>query len=64
MNRTPLYSTNSNLYQKFEQNDIQQPAVIRPPIRAAYNSQEEFEQAVQNGINYARQENIEYIDHY
>lgn len=63
MNRTPLYSTNSNLYQT--QNDIQlQPVVIRPPVRAAYYSQQEYEQAVQIGINYARQENIEYIDHY
>jgi len=63
MNRTPLYSTNSNLYQT--QNDIQlQPAVIRPPIRAAYYSQQEYEQAVQIGINYAHQENIEYINHY
>jgi hypothetical protein len=64
MNRTPLYSTNSNLYQQAVQNDQLQPAVIRPPIRAAYYSQQEYEQAVQNGINYARQENIEYIDHY
>jgi hypothetical protein len=63
MNRTPLYSTNSNLYQT--QNDIQlQPAVIRPPIREAYYSQQDYEQAVQIGINYARQENIEYINHY
>jgi hypothetical protein len=63
MNRTPLYSTNSNLYQS--QNDVQlQPAVIRPPLRRAYNSQEEYEQAVQIGINYANQHNIEYIDHY
>jgi hypothetical protein len=62
MNRTPLYSTNANLYQT--QNDIQQPSVIRPPIREAYYSQQEYEQAVQIGINYARQENIEYIDHY
>ena len=44
MNHTPLYSTNANLHQT--QNDIQQPAVIRPPIRAAYYSQQEYQQAV------------------
>ena len=64
MNRTPLYSTNSSLY-KNQNDDVQfQPAVIRPPIRQAYDSQEEYDQAVQNGINYARENNIEYIDHY
>jgi len=64
MNRTPLYCTNSNLYQQAVQNDQLQPAVIRHPIRAAYYSQQEYQQAVQIGINYARQENIKYIDHY
>ena len=59
MNRTPLYCTNSNLYKTKNE-----PAVIRPPIRTAYYSQQEYVQAVQIGINYARQENIEYIDHY
>ena len=64
MNR-PLYSTISTLYDATNNEVVQlQPGVIRPPIRNAYNTQEEYNQAVQNGINYARKENIEYIDHY
>lgn len=64
MNRTPLYSTNASLYDPIINNDELEPAVIRPPIRRAYSTEEEYEKAVQNGINYARENNIEYIDHY
>lgn len=73
MNRS-IYATNSSFYnqdfqpedrqQPLQPEDRQQPGVIRPPIRNAYESQQEYERAVQIGINYARQHNIQYIDHY
>ena len=65
MNRTPLYSTNASLYNLNTNNDaLLDRSVIRPPIRGAYYTEEEYEKAVQIGINYARENNIEYIDHY
>lgn len=68
MNRTSLYSTNASLYESLynpnTNNDSLEPSVIRPPIRGAYYTEEEYEKAVQIGINYARENNIQYIDHY
>ena len=65
MNRS-IYSTNSSFYNQDNRQpeDRQQPGVIRPPIRNAYETQQDFERAVQIGINYSRQHNIQYIDHY
>lgn len=62
MNRTPLYSTNATLFNT--EDSTLEPAVIRPPIRAAYDTQQKYDEAVQIGINYARKYDIEYIDHY
>ena len=68
MNNNPLYYTNSTLYESlYNTNNSEvtlQPSVIRPPIRDAYNTEEEYEQAVQIGINYARENNIQYIGYY
>ncbi len=40
------------------------PGVIRPPIREAYDTQQEYERAVVIGRNYAHQHNIQYIGNY
>lgn len=67
MNRRPLYSTNANLYNNVDNfdNTIElKPCVIRPPIRNSYDSQYEYELAVQTGINYALQNGIEYLNYY
>jgi hypothetical protein len=73
MNRTPLYATNSTLNNNNNNTDgspIQQnnaalaPAVIRPPIREAYDTQQKYDQAVQTGIDFAREKRLQYIDHY
>lgn len=61
MNRRPIYSTNSNLYNIIDETELK-PGVIRPPIRNAYDTQYEYEIAVQNGINYALENGIEYVD--
>jgi hypothetical protein len=62
MNRVSKYSTNSSLY-KENFNDGQQSSVIRPPIRNAYNTEFEFQEAVSIGIKYALDNNIKYINH-
>lgn len=67
MNRRPLYSTNASLYNiidNFDNTTELKPGVIRPPIRNAYDSQYEYELAVQTGINYARENGIEYLNYY
>ena len=64
MNRMPLYSTNATLFNTVSEDSTLEPAVIRPPIRAAYDTQQKYDEAVQIGINYARKYDIEYIDHY
>ena len=67
MNRNPIYATNATLDgSPFIQTPeaVLQPSVIRPPIRAAYDSQQKYNHAVQIGIDYALQKNITYIDHY
>ena len=67
MNRAPIYATNATLLsqtsskEKFD--EIQQPAVIRPPIRNAYNSEYEYNEAVKVGISFAIENNLQYI-HY
>jgi len=58
---TPLYYTNSTLYESLYNAEVL-PSVIRPPIKAAYNTKEECDQAVQIGIKYALENNIQYID--
>jgi len=63
MNRS-IYATNSSFYNQDFQPEDRQPGVIRPPIREAFDTQQEYDRAVQIGINYARQNNIQYIDHY
>jgi hypothetical protein len=63
MNNNQLYYTNSTLFESLYKTDLQ-PSVIRPPIRDAYKTEEEYEQAVQIGINYARENNIQYIGYY
>jgi len=64
MNRNPIYATNATLDGSPM---IQTPAavaVIRPPIRAGYDTQQKYDQAVQIGIEFAQQKNLPYIDHY
>ena len=65
---SPLYYTNSTLYESLynpNKTDVAlQPSVIRPPIKAAYNTQEEYDQAVQNGINYSIENKIQYIGYH
>lgn len=74
MNRS-IYATNSSFYNQDNrqpedrqpedrQPEDRQPGVIRPPIRQAYDTQQEYDRAVLIGINYARQNNIQYIDHH
>jgi len=64
MNRTPIYATNASLQPKerFSEYD-EKPAVIRPPIRNAYFSEYEYNEAVKLGISYAIQNNLQYISH-
>ena len=73
MNRTPLYSTNATLYGDTTTTNPPPPtnlnsqptdSVIRPPIRNAYDTQKQYDDAVQIGINFANEKNIQYIDHY
>lgn len=67
MNRNPIYATNSTLDgSPIIQTPaaVVEPSVIRPPIRAAYDSQQKYDQAVQIGIEFAQQKNLSYIDHY
>ena len=72
MNRTPLYATNSTFNNNntdgspnpASQNDAPAPAVIRPPVRAAYDTQQKYDQSVQIGIDFAREKRLQYIDHY
>lgn len=69
MNRTPLYATNSSLNDGSPNpaaaaNDALAPAVIRPPIREAYDSQQKYDHAVQIGIEFANEKRLQYIDHY
>lgn len=64
MNRQPIYATNASLTPKEHFTDNQQPGVIRPPIRSAYHSEGEYEEAVKIGIEYAVNNNLEYINHY
>jgi hypothetical protein len=65
MNRQPIYATNASLTPKEHFSmDEQQPGVIRPPIRSAYSSEGEYEEAVKIGIEYAVNNNLEYINHY
>ena len=68
MNRNqPLYSTNASLFTDAATatvNDDVITTVIRPPIRDAYDTKKKFDEAVQMGIEYARNHKIPYIDHY
>ena len=64
MNRLPKYSTNSSLYKENFNDEQQQPSVIRPPIRNAYNTEFEYQEAVSIGIKYALDNNIQYINKY
>jgi len=66
MNSSPVYYTNSTLYESLYKTEelTLQPSVIRPPIKGAYNKQEEYNQAVQNGINYAIENSMQYIGYY
>jgi len=67
MNRNPIYATNATLDgSAITQTPpvVVKATVIRPPIRAAYDSQQKYDQAVQIGIEFAQQKNLPYIDHY
>jgi len=68
MNRTPIYATNATLdgspLIQTPPQAVVEPSVIRPPIRAAYDTQQKYDQAVQIGIEFAQQKNLPYIDHY
>jgi hypothetical protein len=67
MNRNPIYATNATLdgspMIQTPAADAE-PSVIRPPIRAAYDTQQKYDQAVQIGIEFAQQKNLPYINHY
>ena len=64
-NRQPIYATNAFLSSVVVDNDVPvNTGVIRPPIRAAYDSETAYIEAVNNGIAYAAKHDIEYIDHY
>jgi hypothetical protein len=58
-NNPPRYATVASL----EQPSPQQ-VIIRPPIRAAYDTQKEFDYAVRLAVSHAQQNNIPYIDNY
>jgi hypothetical protein len=72
MSRAPIYATNASLEEPTPVTDgkpltvvtVSSDAVIRPPIREAYHSQEAYENAVLQGILYAKEHNIQYINHY
>ena len=62
MNRAPIYATlKSQTSSKEKFDEIQQPAVIRSPIRNAYNSEYEYNEAVKIGITYANENTLQYI---
>ncbi len=64
-NRQPIYATNATLSSVVVDSDAPvNKGVIRPPIRAAYDSETAYIEAVNNGIAYAAKHDIEYIDHY
>jgi hypothetical protein len=67
MSRAPIYATNASLNAEIEDEKDTTPmeeAVIRPPIRQAYNSQEEYDRAKLQGIMFAEEKKILYINHY
>ena len=67
MSRAPIYATTASLnlqpQEEEKENSISTP-VIRPPIRQAYESQEAYEAAKKQGILFAQDNNITYINHY
>lgn len=65
MNRKPIYATNASLnpQEQFSTGDLQ-PGVIRPPIQKAYSSEVEYQEAIKIGMEYAVNNNLEYINHY
>jgi hypothetical protein len=65
MNRNPLYATAATLsHQPPRHQEICDGQVIRPPIRAAYDTEKEYDLAVRLGIAHAQANNITYIDNY
>lgn len=61
-NRQPIYATNATF-----SSVVDAPVnkgVIRPPIRAAYDSETAYIEAVNIGIAYAAKHDIGYINHY
>jgi len=69
MSRAPIYATNASLNAELEdEKDTSttpmEEAVIRPPIRQAYNSQEEYDRAKLQGMMFAEEKKILYINHY
>jgi len=64
MNRAPIYATNATLQPQYSFDENRQSAVIRTPIKNAYNSEYEYNEAVKLGITYAIENNLQYINHY
>lgn len=69
MSRAPIYATNASLNAEIEDEKdtsttSMEEAVIRPPIRQAYNSQEEYDRAKLQGMMFAEEKKILYINHY
>jgi hypothetical protein len=68
MSREPIYATNASLNIKEDKKESNSSSieisVIRPPIRKAYDTQEEYERSKLQGIMFAQENNITYIDHY
>jgi hypothetical protein len=63
--RQPIYATNATFSSVVVDSDAPvNKGVIRPPIRAAYDSETAYIEAVNIGIAYAAKHDIEYVDHY
>jgi hypothetical protein len=65
MNRNPIYATSASFTNR--PSKPQQPRegqVIRPPLRDAYDSQKQYDEAHQQGMIYAKENYIPYIDNY
>lgn len=69
MSRAPIYATNASLEEVTASPADGKPltssgAVIRPPIRQAYDSQDAYDTAVLQGMVFAKEHDIPYINHY
>ena len=71
MSRAPIYATNASLEEATASPPVVADgkpsvsgAVIRHPIRQAYDSQDAYDTAVLQGMVFAKEHDIPYINHY